>query len=343
MADYRAACERCEQWRVIETQGVYLKLRAVLFYDKRATGARGLCLKEDLPDLRLLKGDRVEPCEDVPDIGMLEHLEEFPARVLFWRPSAETLARHKNPLFNDAIGFTPYRCVGVDWLHTLSLGIFQTWCSATLHELFRVDAWQTLSANEAARVRMSTQRLSAELELWTAAQGDNRNLTKIRPLQQDDFGTHLHPKFPLKGGETNTFLEFMVSVALPRSQGPLGELGGPLLRAGRDLLRILSLIREHPVTFPVAAIQSFHDAARSYEHVMTTLGMNPKPKDHMLIHLSSRLRQMGSPALYANWIDESYNRLLRDVAARAHGRVVDRRILVEFPRAYRSEKRARLH
>ena len=325
-----------------------MKLRAVLFYDKRTTGSRGLCLKEDLPDLRLLKGDRVEPCEDVPDIGMLEHLDVFPARVLFWRASAETLVRHKNPVFNEAIGFTPYRCVGVDWLHTLSLGLFQNWCSATLHELFRVDAWQTFSANEGARIKMSTQRLSAELEGWTVARlSDNRNVTKVRTLQQDDFGTHRHPKFPLKGGETNTFLEFMVSVAVPRSQGSLGELGGPLLRAGRNLLRILTLIRENPVTFPIAAIQTFHDAARSYEDTMTALGMNPKPKDHMLMHMSNRLRQMGSPALYANWIDESHNRLLRDVAARAHGLVVDRRILVEFPEAYRTQagkaKRARLH
>ena len=52
-------------------------------------------------------------------------------------------------------------------------------------------------------------------------------------------------------------------------------------------------------------------------------------------------------ALYANWLDESYNRLLRDVASKAHGSVVDRRILVEFPLAFRADtkrgKRAKLN
>ena len=64
-----------------------------------------------------------------------------------------------------------------------------------------------------------------------------------------------------------------------------------------------------------------------------------KPKDHMLIHLSDRIRFMGSPSLYANWLDEGYNRLLRDVAFAAHHTVFDRRVLLEFAQAFRAQEK----
>ena len=77
---------------------------------------------------------------------------------------------------------------------------------------------------------------------------------------------------------------------------------------------------------------------------MTKLGVSSKPKDHCLQHLSDRIRLQGSPAFYGNWLDESLNRLLRDVAAGAHASVHDRRVLLEWQKAYEgtSSKRRRL-
>ena len=54
----------------------------------------------------------------------------------------------------------------------------------------------------------------------------------------------------------------------------------------------------------------------------------------MLVELSLGIARLGSPSLYGNWMDESLNRLLRDVAGGAHSSVHDRRILLEFPRAH---------
>ena len=68
-------------------------------------------MEENIPALGLLRGDREEPSEDRPDIAALEYMAEFPVTVLFWRPSSETLARHKNPLSGEALGFTPQRAV----------------------------------------------------------------------------------------------------------------------------------------------------------------------------------------------------------------------------------------
>ena len=61
----------------------------------------------------------------------------------------------------------------------------------------------------------------------------------------------------------------------------------------------------------------------------------------MLIHLSLRIQYMGSPSLYGNWIDESVNRLLRDVSAGAHAAVHDRRALAEYPNALDNENKRR--
>ena len=65
--------------------------------------------------------------------------------------------------------------------------------------------------------------------------------------------------------------------------------------------------------------------------------MNFKPKDHVLQHLSLRIMEQGSPALYGNWLDESLNKLLRDVAAHAHAAVHDVRVLMEWQKAYESQ------
>lgn len=343
-AEYRAACEACEHWVIISNKAVFTQLRRRLFYDKRTRGgARGLSLKEDFPVLGLLAGDRAEPSEECPDIAALEHMTEFPVRVLFWRPSSETLARHKNPLFDEGLGFTPSRAFAVDWLHTLSLGVFQFWCSVALHELFEVDAWQTLASTQEVRNALSTARLSSELTSWTIGQDPARGLTRVRPLERDEFGTKLHPKFPLKGAETNTMLEFLVCVVFPRAAGVIAW-GRVLLQAGQSLLTLLQLMRQHPLHFPTQAVQRFHDAAAFYESAMGHW-LSSKPKDHMLMHLANRCQRMGGPSLYANWTDESFNRLLRDIAAKAHILTFDRRVLEEFPRASRASaersKRAR--
>ena len=83
----------------------------------------------------------------------------------------------------------------------------------------------------------------------------------------------------------------------------------------------------------------FHDCSFSYLQAMHQLGLDPKPKDHMLCHLASRSLQQGSPALYANWYDESINKMLRDIASGAHSMVFERRVLSEFPMAWAKRRR----
>ena len=79
-------------------------------------------------------------------------------------------------------------------------------------------------------------------------------------------------------------------------------------------MAMLSLIREHRFGFDASAVQKFYRAVKNYDAAMRELSVHFKPKDHMVRHLANRVGFLGSPALYSNWLDESHNRLLRDVA-----------------------------
>ena len=102
---------------------------------------------------------------------------------------------------------------------------------------------------------------------------------------------------------------------LPRRAELLGADGANVMEVGQCLFRLLTLIRQHEVVFPMASVQYFHERTKRYLHLMNELGLADKPKEHFLQHLAGRILEQGSPTWYSNWIDESINRLLRDVAA----------------------------
>ena len=52
----------------------------------------------DFVSLGLEKGDRLEPCESLRDVSLLESAEQFLLRLVFWRRARETRTRHSNPL-----------------------------------------------------------------------------------------------------------------------------------------------------------------------------------------------------------------------------------------------------
>ena len=127
------------------------------------------------------------------------------------------------------------------------------------------------------------------------------------------------------------FVEYLTTRVLPKFVEALGDEGRPILAAGGHLMQLLTIIRAHPKTLPVPAIQKFHTSAKLYLEIMNRLRVAPRPKDNMLMEMSVRCAFLGSPQLYGCWHDEALNRLLRDVAAGAHATVHERRIVLEFP------------
>lgn len=121
----RAACEII----ITLTVALHRAIDVRLAYDnrKRADGFKGRFLMYDVPVSRgeeLRRGDRLEPSPELLDIGSaFDDLNLFPIRVVCWRSSKSHIVQHKNPFWNEAIGCTPDRHLGVDPLHTMALGV----------------------------------------------------------------------------------------------------------------------------------------------------------------------------------------------------------------------------
>ena len=165
-------------------------------------GWRGLGLSEDFSALNLLKGDRLEPHSGCMDTASFFSLSEFPARVLFWRTKSEVTVRHRNPILSEATGILPERSCALDWLHVLSLGVFQSYLSVTLQSLIDCDAWETRETNRPARVVLSVARMSADIETWQQAQERlGRQVTRIGIVSAEQLGSKTKPKCDFKGAD----------------------------------------------------------------------------------------------------------------------------------------------
>ena len=127
------ACRVCEIVIVL-TANLHQQIRSRLGYDRLKKGYRGRYLMQGIPGTRLELGDRLEPSREIPDTGAgFDNQCVFPITATFWRSSRETWAYHRNPLWNRRMGFTHDRRMAVDWLHSLSLGVFQLFVMVAIH------------------------------------------------------------------------------------------------------------------------------------------------------------------------------------------------------------------
>ena len=82
------------------------------------------------------------PSRELPNVGRFDDLvPRFPVRVIFWRQSEQTIAKHWNLNFSKTLGVTLPHTVTVDILHTLHSGIFAEYCKHTVWQLLEADIW----------------------------------------------------------------------------------------------------------------------------------------------------------------------------------------------------------
>ena len=125
--DMVAAASSCEVRTPLLQWDAFLEMRASLIPYLEIDGPRGRAPSIALPAIGLLLKDRLEPTEQLPDVYAIDQLKESdytPQSFLFWRRNAETLARHRSPLWDDRLGLTLDRCLTMDFLHNFSKGIF---------------------------------------------------------------------------------------------------------------------------------------------------------------------------------------------------------------------------
>lgn len=182
-------------------------LAARLGYDTREAGSRGLALVADAERWHLLKGDRLEPSESVPDIGCFGVLEP-PFTATFWRRSEEGLTRHRNPVFSEDIGTEPGRVLTVDALHSIYLGVMRVYCRITMWALLNAGIYGANPNSEASLLALR-HRLMTWYRRYDAAHRE-RPVTRMGDLTRGMIGTHDRPNLKSKGAETAGFFLFIL-------------------------------------------------------------------------------------------------------------------------------------
>ena len=306
---YEAACARCEFAVLVADAATQTLIAERLRYDKRSHGSRGRCLTENIAPLGLLKDDRLEPTAEVRDIGAFETLAP-PFNAVFWRTSAETLARHRCPLFCQELGLSPQRSLTVDLLHAAYLGVFKIWCRVALWFLILSGAFGNIGTVEET-IQTAVLVLRHDLMEWYKARhriNPKEGLTRLSDLTVKMIGTRDDPKLNPKGAETWSLLLYLVD-KLQTHRPHLGDDAGRYIRAGEALISMVQIWNDHE-DIPVVAQQ------RAFEHYCHHMAaMEPDetytPKHHLIMHLLSRINYFGNPRKYSTWLDESWNRTLK--------------------------------
>ena len=250
--DYFAAASRCELEVPIRCMLDVQMLLASLRYDKRKTGARGRALVRDLVvgGVSLCAKDRLEPCAALPDVGQLDDLDTFPTIVIFWRASAETLTRHRNPIFDPELGITPKRSLVVDVLHDFFLGILLVWCRVTIWRLISSGAYGHTGTDDSfvAVVMVIRSRLMRFYSTYEAQHKDEK-LTRVADLVPSMIGEANDQKLKTKGAETWGVCLFLIS-ELESKHAAIGIDGTRLLHAGHLLEQIVRSWKAYDWTVP---------------------------------------------------------------------------------------------
>jgi hypothetical protein len=289
---YEAACRACERYVLIATVALQNKIKMVLDYDKRAAGSKGRALTVDIPELALCKGDRLEPGPSMLDVaGFEDHVVPF--TCVFWRVSSQTMAKHRNPLFSTETGVSP-ASLGIDWLHALSLGVFQHYLAHLVWDLVLANAW-SMAGPMVHRMELSVVSLRAELWIWYGEEAkQGRHWTRVQGISTKMMGTAEDKQCKLHGSETNGVLVFADSL-LERCQHLLGDRGHNHRRSLDALLAIYHAIKDsHGGNLSPDAIGMFCDNVLVHLQANRALDVPSKPKHHMLLEMGARL--IGSSA-----------------------------------------------
>lgn len=293
-AGYDAACSAAERQVVIPDRGVHAALARALFYDKRADGARGRALTLDFPALGLARGDRLEPSATLRDVGDFEALAVFPVTVLFWCRRHQTWTTHRNPLFCAETGIGIHT-IAIDTLHTLNLGLYQKFVARVWWTLLLNDAWGVAHAAGGRRnvdelVQNGVRRLRQDLFAWYDARArasPGSRFSRLADLTVKTLGDQHAVCVRTKAAETRPLVEFCVDL-LGRFPEAVPADRSALLPAGRELARLIGVLRGSARVLRPSELQGMHDALKRYAVLSVRAGIPQIPKLHLAMHLAHR-------------------------------------------------------
>jgi hypothetical protein len=305
--EYYTACERCEV-RVELTQPQHSDVCALLRYDKRDDGLKGLALRQSVLSVPGLNaGMRLEPSPSLRDVADFFTMSVFPVQVIFWNVALETLSRHRNPLFDMTLGITPYRVLNADLLHCLYLGVFNVFVGAMIWTLMLSGIWCTPQSNFDDRVKIGVIVFKQRLDAWYRArrQAGEKNLTSVSDLTKNMIGDQNDFKCTFKGAECWYVLRFLLA------ELQLAGLSPMYVRAGQYLERLINLWNCSDWRLTDEQIRESWLCFRGFIACTRDEPLLNIPKKHQFFHLLRRLRLSGNPMMFTCWKWEALNKPLK--------------------------------
>ena len=336
-ADYQAACASCERWVTLTTMSLLYRVRAALAYDKRkcTEASRGRALTIDIPELGLVKGDRLEPHPNMPDVGVIDGFKTAPVTLLFWRRKEETQARHRNPLFDADLGITPEEILVPDWLHCFSLGVYKRTISEVWHKLFEMNVFDVDASQRAVHhvfiescVGVVRERL---FQWYREEEAAHRTHTRVQLLTVGMVGLSSGHQLGSHGSETNGLLLFTNSLLAEFSARiPDAQWRYHATNAMSSLVANHQIIKEYRKgMLPIQKTQQFAENWKRHVQSLRALEINFTPKHHQVAHMVHKMLKYGSPHAWGTWVEEGENHEVALMGGHAHRSVWARRLLTE--------------
>jgi hypothetical protein len=309
--DYETGCQRCEN-HVVLNRDTHADIESLLHYDKRSSGSHGLALTQDYPALCLKEGDRLEVTSSFLDTSRFGDVECFPAPFVFWRPSMESITRHRNPVFGVP-GVLPTRSLIVDALHALYLGQMKSFACAYIWFLLTSNVFGVVGTDD-EQFTLAVLVIRGKLMDWYKARKNlfpSEGITRLSDLTRKMLGSANDRKLKTKGAETWGLLLFLVDIGA-QSVHMLGHEGHLYLEAGQCMVRMVTIWRDSPgARLSQSDIDECFRLYGRYCDLTHNMHFLLQPKRHLLWHLLGDLDYFGHPGLYATWYDEALNKLLK--------------------------------
>lgn len=196
--------------------------------------------------------------------------------------------------------------------------------SVILWRIILANPWN-IHGNKDVRLDVGCVRLKGQMLSWEDQHVPaDRKITNLTismlggKTKHCNDGAEPHPGsiLKLKAAECGTILEFCVAI-LPEYLGVVPH-GQELLLAGNALLSWLAITRSESDIVSALSLQEMRTLGQRFLLNCERASVSFTPKFHFFAHLSEQAFSFGNPKMYSTWLDESLNRLLRDIAASAH-------------------------
>ena len=191
-----------------------------------------------------------------------------------------------------------------------------------MNRLCRIIVWQIILSGAVAHcssmdetINVSVIALQNLMSAWYKCRHEKNpfeGLTRYH-LRASKLGTKPDPALKAKGAETWGLLLFLLDL-LDQVQEHIQDRqrAKRLLRAGRALEELHVSWRNASMRMSATEqAKSWH----AYNKFINATKSEPEceiPKRHMLLHVLQNMANLGNPRFYANWMDETLNKHLKN-------------------------------